>query len=179
MKSAVTIVQSLASDAHSAAVLAQTLTLGASDMSDIRSAINAITVNVSASDMSDIASRVDVLLASRLSDILSAAQQTNSRALTIQSQTSDIYSLLSDVSSDIGVMSGVQSDIYSLLSDVASDIIVMSGIQSDIMSAATAIKTKTDQLTFGAANAVNANTTHVKQIVIGGTGTSGDPWGPA
>jgi hypothetical protein len=44
------------SDAHSAAVVAQSI--GASDFSDIRSAINALTVTVTASDISDIASAV-------------------------------------------------------------------------------------------------------------------------
>src|SRR3990172_8423201 len=145
----------LISDAHSAAVVAQAL--NASDMSDLRSAINAVTATVSASDISDIASAVwatalatklvqlnpsdlsdirsaisagpgatvtasdisdiasavKAILASDLSDILSAAVQTNSRTLVVQSQTSDIYSLLSDVSSDLGVMSGVLSDTLS------------------------------------------------------------------
>lgn len=140
------------------------VSLDASTMSDIRSAISggaagALTV----SDISDIASRVQAVLASDLSDILSAAQQTNSRVLVTQSHASNIYSLLSDLQSDfqsrvpkavatqsflsdvssdlrsllaIGAgNSGILSDIYSLLSDVSSDLGVMSGIQSDIASA--------------------------------------------
>lgn len=41
------------------------------------------------------------------------------------------------------------------------------------------VKTKTDQLTFGVSNTVNANTTYINEIAVGGAGTSGDPWGPA
>lgn len=42
-----------------------------------------------------------------------------------------------------------------------------------------AIKAKTDQLTFGVTNTVNANATHINEVALGGDGTSGDPWGPA
>lgn len=41
------------------------------------------------------------------------------------------------------------------------------------------VKTKTDQLTFGVSNTVNANTTYINEVAVGGAGTSGDPWGPA
>lgn len=144
------------SDILSAVIVAQSIS--ASDMSDLRSAITAGGgATITASDMSDIASRVDVLLTSRLSDILSAAQQTNSRALVIASQASDIYSLLSDVSSDLGVMSG---------------------IQSDILSAATAIKAKTDPLTFTVANQIDANIQSVNDVTVTGTGAPGSEWGP-
>src|SRR3990167_5665040 len=74
--------------------------LNASDMSDLRSAIAAVAFTLGASDISDIASRVQAVLASDLSDILSAAQQTNSRVLLNQSRVSDIYSLLSDFHSN-------------------------------------------------------------------------------
>jgi hypothetical protein len=130
--------------------------VGASSMSDLRSAIAGITATVSASDMSDIASRVDVLLASRLSDILSAAQQTNSRVLVTQSQASDIYSLLSDLHSDVGVMSGVVSDIYSGLAT----------IPASMLSAAEA-------------NPIHANVHEVNDVSLVGNGTLGSEWGPA
>lgn len=42
-----------------------------------------------------------------------------------------------------------------------------------------AIKVKTDQLAFGVANTVNANITSVNETAVGGTGASGDEWGPA
>lgn len=85
------------------AVAAVSASLSASDLSDIRSAIAAaqsdinshvsgITAGLDASDISDIASAVQAILASRLSDTLSAAQQANSRALVIQSMVSDMDS---------------------------------------------------------------------------------------
>lgn len=42
----------------------------------------------------------------------------------------------------------------------------------------TAIKAKTDSLTFTVAGEVNANTRYIKGQAINGAGTSGDPWGP-
>lgn len=139
--------------------------LGASTMSDIRSAISAGPAGaVTASDISDIASRVEAVLASNFSDILSAAQQTNSRVLVVQSRVSDLQSHLSDLQSDfqsrvpklvatnsqlsdlasdvksaVTVNTSTLSDIYSLLSDVSSDLAVLSGIVSDINSAVTSV----------------------------------------
>lgn len=135
--------------------------LNASSISDLRSAIAAgPAATITASDISDIASAVRAILVSDLSDILSAATQTNSRTLVAQSYLSDIRSHVSDLQSDfqsrvpkltasnsqlsdlhsdlrsyLVVMSGIQSDVYSLLSDVSSDLGVMSGVQSDIYSA--------------------------------------------
>jgi uncharacterized protein YeeX (DUF496 family) len=113
--------------------------LNASTMSDLRSAVAGVTATVSASDMSDIASRVDVLLASRLSDILSAAQQVNSRVLLVQSQTSDVYSLLSDTNSDLASKIGAITATVSAsdMSDIASRVeVVLASRLSDILSAA-------------------------------------------
>lgn len=90
---------SVMSDIRSA-VQAVTVNLTQSDISDIASAVAAAVTTITTSDISDIASRVDQVLASRLSDILSAAQQANSRVLVIQSQASDTYSLLSDLNSN-------------------------------------------------------------------------------
>lgn len=119
------------------------VTLNSSDLSDLRSAISAGAAGtLTVSDISDIASRVQAVLASDLSDILSAAQQTNSRVLVTQSLASDAHSaavvarsLASDAHSMAVANSAALSDIYSLLSDVSSDLGVMSGIQSDIASA--------------------------------------------
>lgn len=178
--------------------------LNASSLSDLRSAISAgAGATVTASDISDIASAVRAALVSDLSDILSAAQQTNSRTLVVQSHASNIYSMLSDLQSDfqsrvpkavatnsqlsdlasdlksvLTVNASVASDIYSLLSDVASDMTVTSAVISDILSAATAIKAKTDPLTFTVANQVDANIQYVNDVQVTGTGTTGDEWGP-
>lgn len=40
------------------------------------------------------------------------------------------------------------------------------------------IKVKTDQITFGATNAVNANIKYVNDVEVTGTGETGDEWGP-
>jgi hypothetical protein len=109
--------------------------LHASTMSDLRSAITAGgAASITASDISDIASAVYALLSSDLSDTLSAARQTNSRALVIQSQTSDIYSLLSDVNSDIGVLGSVVSDAHSAAAQANSRALVAQSNLSDIYS---------------------------------------------
>jgi uncharacterized protein YfcZ (UPF0381/DUF406 family) len=116
--------------------------LTASDLSDLRSAITGVTASVSASDMSDIASRVGVLLASDLSDILSAAQQGNSRALVIQSRLSDVESALdSQFVWTSATLSDMQSDLTSAIGNVsvaltASDI---SDIASAVAAAVTTI----------------------------------------
>jgi DNA-directed RNA polymerase subunit F len=73
--------------------------LNPSDLSDLRSAITGVVATLSVSDISDIASAVRATLVSDLSDILSAAVQTNSRVLLVQSRLSDLDSrLVSDVS---------------------------------------------------------------------------------
>jgi hypothetical protein len=92
-------------------------------VSDVQSAV-AAGGTVTVSNISDIASAVDAILASRLSDILSAAVQTNSRALVVQSMVSDVYSQLSDFRSDIHShmsTTGVQLNASSL-SDIRSAI---------------------------------------------------------
>jgi hypothetical protein len=43
---------------------------------------------------------------------------------------------------------------------------------------ADAIKAKTDQLTFGVANVLNANITHVNEVEVTGDGETGTEWGP-
>jgi hypothetical protein len=142
------------------------------------------------SDVSDLASQLTVIQ-SMASDAASVAQQTNSRVLLNQSRISDVQSylvamsgMLSDTHSAatagssraLVAQSGV-SDIYSLLSDLHSDVGVMSGIQSDVLSAATAIKAKTDGLTFTVANVVDANLQRINDVVVNGDGAA-TPWGP-
>jgi hypothetical protein len=159
------VIQSMVSDTYSqlsdfrsdlgSLVTTTGVQLNASSLSDLRSAITAITATVSASDMSDIASRVDVLLASRLSDILSAATQINSRVALIQSTTSDTYSALSDAMSaamSASDLSDIASAVWahtigarvdsrvllnqSRISDVQSALTVVQSMASDAASAA-------------------------------------------
>jgi len=92
--------------------------LNTSVMSDIRSAITAQTATVSASDISDIASAVRAILVSDLSDILSAATQTNSRVLVAQSMLSDIDSALT---SQFNATSDAVSNVYSALTSTRAE----------------------------------------------------------
>lgn len=109
-------------------------------ISDIQSAV-AAGGTVTVSNISDIASAVDAILASRLSDILSAAVQANSRVLLNKSVISDVQSMLSDFLSDFQsrVPKRVATD--SQLSDLASDIksvaLLNQSFLSDIDSALT------------------------------------------
>lgn len=51
-------------------------------------------------------------------------------------------------------------------------------IDDFVDSEVAAIKAKTDQLTFTVANVVDANIQRVNDVVVTGTGASGDEWGP-
>lgn len=132
--------------------------------SDLASKIAGLTVTVTASDMSDIASRVwatteGARVDSRLLVVVSQVSDIDSMLTSMSGLQSDIYSLLSDVQSDfqsrvpkrvatdsqlsdlasdlrsyLTGLSSTQSDIYSLLSDLHSDVTITSGIISDIYS---------------------------------------------
>lgn len=157
VQSALLIVQSMASDAHSAAILGASHASDAhsaalviqsrlsdfdsrvvSDVSDILSAIAGVTATVSASDISDIASAVEAIQASRLSDILSAAVQANSRALVIQSLISDVDS---QVLLNASMISDIQSAVDSQYSDLASKIgnVSVTITASDVSDIASAV----------------------------------------
>ncbi len=173
----VTIGASDVSDIASA-VLAGLTGLTASDLSDIASVVwaHATGVRVDSrlklvqSNVSDVQSFLVVMSAvqsdlysamlvtqSAASDAMSAAQQTNSRALVNQSVVSDLYSLLQVANSNASdamsaaqqgnsralVNQSVVSDIYSALlvtqsqaSDVYSLLVVANSNASDAMSAA-------------------------------------------
>jgi len=115
------------------------LALTASDISDIASAVAAAVTTVTASDISDIASAVQAILASDMSDILSAAQQGNSRVLVVQSMTSDVYSLVSDIQSDfqsrVPKAVATNSQLSDLHSDLRSQLDLNASMISDIQSA--------------------------------------------
>jgi hypothetical protein len=85
----------------------------ASQSSDIRSQFGGVSVALTASDISNITSAILTAQGSTLSDILSAAQQANSRAVVIESWVSDIDSQLTATDTVI-------DNTYSLLSDHAS-----------------------------------------------------------
>lgn len=54
---------------------------------------------------------------------------------------------------------------------------VFDTVQSDTVTLAS-IKSKTDSLTFTVAGNVNANIHYVNDLLVGGSGTELDPWGP-
>lgn len=110
--------------------------------SDLKSAIGAITVTISASDVSDIASAViaGMTFGSTISDIYSLLSDLNSNILSrvpkevaARSQLSDLHS---DLRSFLVVHSGVQSDIYSLLSNLQSGLADASDIASAVWAEA-------------------------------------------
>lgn len=137
------LTQSRVSDIQS--LLAAGVPLDASTISDIRSAIAAgPAATVTASDISDIASAVKAAIISELSDIMSAAVQTNSRVLLNLSRVSDIYSLLSDVQSDfqsrVPKRVATDSQLSNLMSDLLSNLGTSLTTSSDIASAVWAEK---------------------------------------
>lgn len=142
--SRVLLVQSQASDIYSQ--VAAGVSLDASTMSDLRSAITAGGGGIDTSDLSDIASavwantigaRVDsrVLLTQSLaSDAHSAAAQANSRVLLTQSLASTAAATGAQVNSRVLLVQSTASDVYSLLSNLHADVAIASGVQSDIYS---------------------------------------------
>ena len=146
--SQLTATQSLLSDVESQVDLLATSDYLSDVHSDLRSQISGITASIGASDISDIASAVQAIQASRLSDILSAAQQTNSRTMAVQSMVSDVdsqlaatHDLVSDVDSQLNLNASVLSDVQSqldathdLVSDIESQLDVTHSLVSDIES---------------------------------------------
>jgi len=144
-------ISDIASAVWATALATKLVQLNPSDLSDIRSAIAAgPAATVTASDISDIASAVEAILASVMSDTLSAAQEGSSRALVTQSLISDVdsqllltHSLLSDVESQVDLLatsnylSQVHSDIVSAIGGIAAS--VSASDISDIASAVEAI----------------------------------------
>jgi hypothetical protein len=154
--SALTLIQSMASDAASAAQQANSRVLvNQSFLSDIRSHVSdlqsdfqsrvpkAVATNSQLSDLaSDVKSAV-LLTQSMASDAASAAAQANSRVLLVLSQTSDLASKLSDVESNllsVLTTTGVQLN-ASVMSDLRSAVaaVTVNLTASDISDIASAV----------------------------------------
>ena len=144
-----------------------TVNLTSSDISDIASAVAAAVTTITASDISDIASAVKAILASDLSDVLSAAVQANSRALVIQSLVSDVDSALTSRFSDllshvdttgVGLNASALSDLRSAITAaaVSLDASTMSNIASQVW--AHVVGTRVDSRVFTTQSVVNALT---------------------
>jgi len=93
-------------------------------------------------------------------------------------QTVQIYTKAGDAFTRLGAPAGasVSADIAAVKSDTAA-ILVDTGTTLD--GKIDGIKTKTDQLTFGVSNTLNANITYVNEVEVTGNGESGTEWGPA
>lgn len=86
-----------------------------------------------------------------------------------------LLSIRRDVSASVGA-----ADIRSAIGLASANLDTqLSDIDNYIDTEVSAIKAKTDQLTFGVSNTVNVNVTYVNEVEVGGAGTSGTPWGPA
>ena len=158
-------ISDIASAVWATALATKMVQLNTSDLSDLRSAIAAgPAATVTASDISDIASAVADILASRLSDILSAAVQTNSRVLVAQSAASDAASgvtvLLSRVTKAVATasfLSDAHSDLRSQIGGItvtvtASD---MSDIASRVWAEKYTAASNVKASTFGSALRLN------------------------
>lgn len=183
------------SDIRSAISAGPAATVTTSDISDIASAVWAHTIGarvdsrilVAQSYLSDIRSDVSDMHSDLLvmSGILS---DTYSAVLLAQSLASDAHSAAvvaqglsaSDLSDIRSAIAGVTATVSaSDISDIASAVkATLASDLSDIQSAATAIKAKTDGLTFTVANQVDANIQYVNDVLVTGTGAAGDEWGP-
>jgi len=122
-----------------------------SQYSDLASKIGGITATVSASDISDIASAVRVTLDSDISDIRSMLAALSGAVSDVDSAINSQYSDLASKIGNVSVTLGA-----SEISDIASQ--VVSAIASAV---------------------IDVNIVQVNGHVIDGSGTDGDPWGPA
>jgi hypothetical protein len=114
-----------------------------------------------------------------------AATATNDVALA--TAPTNFAALSVDVSGQVSLSSGTLIGIWnvdtSLItpdSNIGSYVLGLATAANlaTVDTVADAIKAKTDQLTFGVANTVNANIEAVNAQAVTGSGTAGDPWGP-
>ena len=91
------------------------------------------------------------------------------RILTIRADSPTALELATVVNAI--VTDTVFTDMTNSLSDLTTNLATVDNV-------ADAIKAKTDQLTFGVANTLNANITYVNEIAVTGDGETGTEWGP-
>ncbi len=157
LRSAVLSLSAMLSDAHSAAAQANSRALVVQSLvSDVDSALTSQYTagqNLTASAVSDIDSR----LASRLSDILSAATQINSRALVIQSMVSDIDSALtSQFTAGHPLNASDMSDLRSAITGITAALSA-----SDLSDLRSAITASTSDIK----SAITASTSDIKSAI--------------
>jgi hypothetical protein len=161
--------QSVVSDIRSQ--LTAGVSIGASDMSDLRSAIAAgPAATITASDISDIASAVwantiGARVDSRILVAQSALSDTLSRCVVIASMASDAASAAQQVNSRVLLQASAVSDIASA---IAAGVTLNASGLSDVVSA---------MLAGATANPIAADIQKVNAVTIIGDGGA-TPWGP-
>jgi hypothetical protein len=161
--------QSVVSDIRSQ--LTAGVSIGASDMSDLRSAIGAgPAATITASDISDIASAVwantiGARVDSRLLVVQSAVSDTLSRCVVIASMASDAASAATQINSRVLLN---QSRISDIASAIAAGVTLNASGLSDVTSAILAAAT---------AAPIAADIQAVNGVTIVGDGAA-TPWGP-
>jgi hypothetical protein len=143
------------------------------------------------SDTNDIQTRIPAALTAGgniKADALAwagAATATNDVALA--TAPTNFAALSVDVSGQVSLGSGTLIGIWnvdtSLItpdSNIGSYVLGLATAANlaTVDTVADAIKAKTDQLTFGVANVLNANITHVNEVEVTGDGETGTEWGP-
>lgn len=84
---------------------------------------------------------------------------------------------LCDIAMDRAQVVSATSGGYTNL-DVASSTLATAANLSTLQTSATAIKGKTDSLTFTIAGQADANIQYVNDVQVNGVGSAGNPWGP-
>lgn len=120
----------------------------------------------------------------RLSVILSDTDTGIQSGVNVTSLTdTGIYSKFLQVGVTSFSDTGVNNRLDVILADtdtgIQSGVTVTALSDTGVTSRLTTIQTKTDSLTFTTAGQVDANIQSVNDTALGGTGATGDEWGPA
>ena len=125
--------------------------------------------------------------AADLTTELQSGLATASALADVQTDTNDIQTRLpaalvgGRVDASVGAMAANVMTAAAAAADLTTEL--QSGLATAVALAtlqttADAVKTKTDQLTFGVANVLNGNITHVNEIEVIGAGTTASAWRP-
>jgi hypothetical protein len=139
-------------------------------------AINAAAIANNAIDAATFAADVD---AEFLSYIVDDATRIDASALNTLSGHDPGETIMG--ATDLGTGSGLTALATQASVNTIDDFLdtEVAAILAAVDTEVGAIKTKTDQLTFGVANTLNSNVTYVNETQVDGVGSEADPWGPA
>jgi hypothetical protein len=119
------------------------------------------------------------ITAGGLVDVTQAAADkawgTTTRALTGTQTFNNTGTWTGNLSGSVGSVTGLTA---SNLDATVSSRLATAGYTAPGNSDITAIKAKTDSLTFTVANKLDGNITAVNGVTVNGSGTAGSPWGP-